>query len=165
MDLAFQYRFMKPGEETSVSRFIGRVFNQFVAHQYVQEGIDAFYRYIYPPLIQIRCSKTSFVMVAVADGVIASIIEMRDFEHVALFFTGGLYQGRGVGGTLMKKAVSVCKKKRPDLSKVTVNASPNAVEIYKKLGFEKKDREQLKNGIRFVPMAYSLLLRKPGRLG
>ena len=61
----------------------------------------------------------------------------------------------------MKKAVSVCKKKRPDLSKVTVNASPNAVEIYKKLGFEKKDREQLKNGIRFVPMALDLINRKP----
>ena len=165
MDLAVRYRFMKPGEETSVSRFIGRVFDQFVAHQYVQEGIDAFFRYIYPPLIQLRCSKTSFVMVAVADGNIASIIEMRDFEHVALFFTDGLYQGRGVGGTLMKKAVSVCRKKRPNLSTITVNASPNAVDIYTKLGFAKKDSEQLKNGIRFVPMALDLLKSNPDPLG
>ncbi len=37
----------------------------------------------------------------------------------------------------------------------TVNSSPYAVEIYRRLGFAPTDHEQITNGIRYTPMKYT----------
>jgi hypothetical protein len=43
-----------------------------------------------------------------------------------------------------------------------VNASPNSVPAYKKLGFIEEGYEQIKNGIRFAPMALNLVNKYTG---
>ena len=39
---------------------------------------------------------------------------------------------------------------------LTVNSSPYAAKIYRKLGFVDTDTEQVTNGIRYVPMKYTV---------
>jgi len=38
---------------------------------------------------------------------------------------------------------------------ITVNSSPYAAKIYRKLGFVDMDAEQMTNGIRYVPMRFT----------
>lgn len=40
--------------------------------------------------------------------------------------------------------------------RMTVNASPYAIPVYRKLGFIDIDVEQVINGIRFTPMVYEI---------
>jgi len=61
------------------------------------------------------------------------------------------YQKQGIGKSLFKIVIQKATK-----DEVTVNSSPFAVDIYKKLGFECIDHEQLVDGIRFVPMLYRI---------
>ncbi len=44
----------------------------------------------------------------------------------------------------------------PGVRELTVNASPNAVLAYERLGFTPAGPEQTVNGIRFIPMALAL---------
>ena len=63
----------------------------------------------------------------------------------------GNAQRQGIAKRLLDEALEICKSKI-DLSEMSVNSSPNAVEAYSKLGFKINEQEQLKNGIRFIPM-------------
>ncbi|MBU1161235.1 MAG: GNAT family N-acetyltransferase, partial [Proteobacteria bacterium] len=61
-----------------------------------------------------------------------------------------------IGRELLRKSLEICKKDNPALTEITVNSLPNAVNIYKKLGFAELEPEKEKNGIRFVPMKLEL---------
>nr|WP_275440793.1 GNAT family N-acetyltransferase [Vibrio sp. Of7-15] len=43
-------------------------------------------------------------------------------------------------------------QKRSGASNIEVKASVNAVGFYKRLGFQPTDKEQVKGGIRYLPM-------------
>jgi len=66
------------------------------------------------------------------------------------------YHRRGIARSLFQTAVKEICKKQDNVSKITVNSSPYAVEVYHRLGFVDIDKEQTVNGIRFTPMAYLL---------
>lgn len=44
------------------------------------------------------------------------------------------------------------RKRKPDMRKISVNSSPNAVTAYQKIGFKDIEEEKIVNGIRFLPM-------------
>ena len=66
------------------------------------------------------------------------------------------FHNQGIGKRLFKKSIAMCKKKAPAQTQITVNSSPYAVPIYKKLGFRETDKEQFKNGMRYQPMSLDL---------
>ena len=68
--------------------------------------------------------------------------------HIAQLFVQESEQGKGLGSSLLSKAISVCES-----SKITVNASTNAISYYQGQGFEATEEKQNKNGICYVPMA------------
>jgi hypothetical protein len=94
--------------------------------------------------------------VAEAQGCILGAIEVRNFDHVSLFFINGHSQRKGIGRRLWRRALDACLAGLPDLARVTVHSSPNAVEAYKTRGLQAEGPEQTVNGIRFVPMALAL---------
>ena len=59
------------------------------------------------------------------------------------------WQGQGVARKLLQQALAMAKGRKPDLTAVNVHASPNAVDVYKALGFEVTGEEQLNHGICF----------------
>ena len=147
-----QYRLMQAGEEQEVCALVIRVFNEFVAHQYSDNGIQEFLKYVEPHRLSERCQKDDFVVLAISQGKIVGMIELVEKNHVSLFYTEGEHQRTGIGRELLKKALEICVRDEPKITGITVNSSPNAVSIYQKLGFSVMEPEQLKNGIRFVPM-------------
>jgi len=75
------------------------------------------------------------------------VLATRGNSHIALFFVEPCYQRQGVGRALFTVAKEACV-----CDTMTVNSSPYAVEIYRRLGFHALSEEQLADGIRFTPM-------------
>lgn len=143
---------MEAGEAQEVCALVIRVFNEFVAHQYSDNGIQEFLKYVEPNCLSERCQEGDFVVLARSQGKIVGMIEIVENSHISLFYTEGERQGTGIGRELLRKALEICVRDEPTMKGITVNSSPNAVNIYEKLGFYVMEPEQVKNGIRFVPM-------------
>ena len=151
-----EFRPMKVGEEAAVCELALRVFGQFVAPQFSSEGRREFQSYADPHLLRLRSRWNHLVLLAVDDDAIAGMIEVRDDGHVTLFFVEGEHQGEGIGGELLRRSLSISEMRNPNLSRVTVNSSPNAVAIYERLGFRKAGAERDGDHIRSVPMVLDL---------
>lgn len=156
MDTPIEYRPIKQGDATQIFDFITEVFNQFVAPEFSQEGIAEFLEYIQPNTLAGYLESNHFGFMAYVGPEIAGVIVVRDDNHVALFFVASQYQRKGVGRTLFRMVLSHCRSRDVTTTGITVNASPNSVNAYKKLNFEPTDIEQCVNGIRFVPMVLRL---------
>ena len=151
------YRAMKASEEQQVCDVVVRVFTEFVAPLYSPAGVQEFLTYAADPgQLRSRLLSNHFVLVAELQGRIVGAIEVRNGDHVSLFFIDGEVQRKGIGQGLWHRALNACLAGWPDLARITVHSSPNAVEAYERLGFEAEGPEQIVNGIRFVPMAFAI---------
>ena len=120
------------------------VFLEFEAPDYSEEGIKEFKKAIDDSN---WVNARDFYGAFDEDNKILGVITTRDFTHIALFFVDGKYHRQGIGKKLYEKV--------KDLNKdnfFTVNSSPYAHEIYKKIGFIDTDKEQCIKGLRFFPM-------------
>ncbi len=147
---------MQGGEETEVFNLVRRVFNEFVAPSYSQEGVDEFFRYARPKALAQRSQNNHFVLLALVESYLAGMIEIRDNRHVSMLFVDRSFQRQGISRALLRQALDECRKTKPDLSQITVHATPNSVFIYQRLGFRPVSAEQVINGIRFVSMILEL---------
>jgi GNAT superfamily N-acetyltransferase len=156
-DQTVTYRAMKAGEEQQVCDLVVRVFTEFVAPLYSPEGVHEFLTYAADPdQLRDRLLANHFVLVAETQGRIVGAIEVRSSDHVSLFFIDGESQRKGVGRQLWRRALDTCLASRPEVAKITVHSSPNAVGAYRRLGFQPEGPEQTVNDIRFVPMALTV---------
>lgn len=68
-------------------------------------------------------------------------------RHICLLFVDPKFHKNGIG----RKLVETMRRKSPEAI-ITVNSSPYAVEIYKKIEFVATDNELVNDGIRYTPM-------------
>ncbi len=118
---------MRPGEESEVCDLVKRVFDEFIAPYYSQEGIDEFFRYAQPDALAQRSQNNHFVLLAVAEGRPVGMLEMRDYGHVSMLFVEAAFQRQGISRALLRQALDEGRRHKPDLSQVTVHAAPNSV--------------------------------------
>lgn len=127
---------------------VWEVFCEFEAPDYSQEGIDEFKKFIDEQLAHM----TRMIYGAYENEELRGVIATRnEGSHIALFFVKKEYHGRGIGKELFRHIIPFCES-----DAITVNSSPYAVKIYRKLGFFDVDAEQLTNGLRYIPMKYSI---------
>ncbi|MFC3022886.1 GNAT family N-acetyltransferase [Vibrio zhugei] len=88
---------------------------------------------------------------AVKNGVIVGYVAWRQENYIAQLYVSAKNQNQGIGRGLINQM-----KKYSGASSIELKASVNAVGFYKRLGFRSVDTEQVKNGIRYVPMALKL---------
>ena len=121
-----------------------KVFQQYEAPDYAQEGVAEFYKSIHDEAyLSGLCWYGAFVQEQLV-GVIAT---KNAGTHIALFFVDGKYHRQGIG----KQLYQIAQTANPSNS-MTVHSSPYAVPIYRRLGFKDTDTEQVINGLRFTPM-------------
>ncbi len=125
---------------------VWRVFQEYEASDYTQQGIDEFYKSIHDESF---LSKLSMFGAYINEELVGVIATRNNGAHIALFFVDGDYHKQGIGRKLFKKVFE-----QSTSSRMTVNSSPFAVPVYRKLGFIDTDKEQTVNGLRFTPMAY-----------
>ena len=86
---------------------------------------------------------------AFESGHLVGVLCMRAPQHIAGFFVKEAYQRRGHGRRLFERM-----KQNYENKTFTVNSSPYAVPVYRKLGFHDTDTEQTVDGLIFTPMQY-----------
>lgn len=146
----------------AINQLVERVFDQFVAPGFSNEGVEHFKRYIDLDLIRARFDNNHVIFIAeeLDTRQIVGMLEVRNNDHVSLFFVDKAYMGQNIGRMLTSAAFEHCVL--AGKSMITVNSSPNAVDIYKKLGFVMTDQEQTMDGVRFVPMKVELVTYQEG---
>ena len=144
---------MQPSQIAQVIDLIHCVFMTAVAPCFDDRGIVEFLRYADEDKMLARQTANHFSLIAVSDYIIIGIIEIRNFDHISLLFVDSQYHRMGIGSALCQNAVDICVAKKPDLPEISVNASPNAVSAYERMGFIPTDEENRVNGIRFTPMS------------
>ena len=61
-----------------------------------------------------------------------------------------MYKRQGIGRKLFEVVLE-----NSTSHELTVNSSPYAKDVYRRLGFKDTDAEQIVTGIRFIPMTYT----------
>jgi predicted GNAT family N-acyltransferase len=142
---------MQAGEEKAVIELIRKNYDKNVAEYSSKEGNEIFYDYLNIDDFIVRNQHGHFTLVAKENGFITGIIEVRNNDHISLFFVKNELRGRGIGRQLFNKAVEAIKA-NSKTTEITVNSSPNSVMLYQKLGFEKVSEERSFKGLRYIPM-------------
>ncbi len=139
---------LKNDEKPAALNLAWKVFMQFEAPEYSQEGIETFRNFIND-----KKSTDSLMMYGAFenDEIIGVIATRSDKSHISLFFVNEKYQNQGLGRKLFNTVLEKCESNH-----MTVNSSPYAVGFYHKLGFKDESPEQLTDGIRYTPMTLKL---------
>ena len=144
-------------EHTGALDLVWRVFLQFEAPEYAPEGVSEFKEYIEPEFVKKKIREGTLTCWGCFDGEkIVGFIAVRPPCHISLLFVDADYHRRGIARALYETLLGHCKQ--PDVPlEVTVNASPYALEVYKRLGFVPTDTEKTVNGIRFIPLKHIVI--------
>ena len=137
---------------------VNRVFSEFVAVDYSEQGNKTFSDYLKVKYEEVTNDvQTGYKRIwgYYHDGEIVGVIATRDISHIALMFVDKRHHRKGIARSLYNTVLSELSK-NADVTKITVNSSPYAVEAYERLGFKKTDEQQEKDGIIYVPMAQTV---------
>lgn len=136
----------------AISTLALNAFDRFIAPEYSKEGRDAFKRYAATEAIRFRL-ETGEVAFGAFDGPsLVGVLEMRGTSHISLLFVSPSHHRRGIARALIGAAMSHGRERDPTMRRVTLNSSPYAVEVYRKLGFVPEAPESEEHGIRSTPM-------------
>ena len=154
----YEFRKLNRGEFREASVLIWSVFNEFEAPEYSNEGIYTFKEFINPDKLYENREKGFMNFWACFDQQkLIGIIASRESCHISLLFVKKEHHHKGIARELFNKIKTEIIENNPNIKCITVNSSPFAVQIYKKLGFTPNDDEQIQDGLRFTPMKYELL--------
>ncbi|MDJ0765282.1 MAG: GNAT family N-acetyltransferase [Myxococcota bacterium] len=147
-------------DAAGASKMIQAVFAEFVAPGFAPEGVKTFLDFASGSAIAYRLSGQGFGFVAKDGDRVVGYIEIRSNDHICLMFVDRSYHRRGICRNLLELAAAECVKRDAHKTEITVHSSPFAVEAYQRLGFNQTAPEQKQDGIRFVPMRYSMDVKK-----
>ena len=155
MEKSFQleYKEIKQEELPETLELVHKVFDEFEAPYYSEEGIASFYKFIDINNMSEQYSNGSLYFYGCfVNDIIVGMIAVKDFVHISLLFVDKHYHRQGIARSLFDHIIQICKEKNPSLKMITVNSSPYAVDVYHKLGFSNVSSEQVVDGIKFTPM-------------
>ncbi|MDC7226399.1 MAG: GNAT family N-acetyltransferase [Spirochaetales bacterium] len=133
---------------------VREVFDEFVAPDYPEDGNRTFYEFMSKEKVHERMHTGALTIAAKSGGGLVGACAFRDLSHLSTFFVKKEFQGRGVGRMMLAYGLRKIRAEYPDVETVTVNSSPFAVAVYKRLGFRASADRQQKDGIIFYPMEY-----------
>ena len=136
----------------TAARLTVRVFNQSVAPLMDAEGIGHFIDYAAADAWQQRQREGHRTWLARCGKRVVGVAHVRDGTHLSLLFVEMRHQGQGVARALIGTLIATL-----GIDRLTVNASPNAVEAYRHLGFVAQGPEDKKSGIRYTPMLLTIV--------
>ena len=133
-------------------------FARFNAPTYSQLGIENFRKFITDDMLRNMFIAGQYqLFVAVDEGRYVGMLSLRDKTHISLLFVDSEYHGNGIASALLKY-VSKYAVEEEGVNKLTVNASPYAVEFYHKRGFLDTAPQTVMDGITITPM--EIVLKK-----
>ena len=141
----YPVRRLSPEEIPAALELCWQVFLQFEAPEYPPEGVAAF-----RASLDDRERTRQLKFYGAFDGEkLVGVLAMRLPQHIGGFFVAAAYHRRGIGRHLFE-----AMRRDYGTQVFTVNSSPCAVEVYRRLGFVPTDTEQLTDGLRYTPMRF-----------
>lgn len=141
----YPIRRLAPEELPAALELCWRVFLEFEAPEYSPEGVTAFRASLDD---KERTRRLDFYGAFDAEKLVG-VLCMRPPQHIGGFFVDAAYHRRGIGRRLFE-----AMRRDYETQVFTVNSSPYAVEVYRRLGFTPTDTEQLTDGLRYTPMRF-----------
>jgi GNAT superfamily N-acetyltransferase len=143
-------RELRHDEVEEALKLVWRVFEEFEAPEYSEQGVSEFKKFISFLEVEKRCQNGELMLGAFeADKLVGVLSVNVNRSHISLMFVDKKYHRRGVARAMFNEAINQIK---PEY--LTVNSSPYAVEAYKKLGFMQTEEKKVSNGIIYVPMKF-----------
>ena len=150
----YEIKNLKIEELQETLNLVKRLFDEFEAPYYSQEGVESFYKFIsYKNIIQ-KINENMKINVIKKDNKIIGMIAYTKEGHIALLFIDKEYHKKSLGTKLIEKAKQYYRNK--GIESITVNSSPYAIEFYHKLKFIDTSKEQTVNGIIYTPMKLNM---------
>ena len=116
------------------------------------EGAEPFFASIRPDAIQNYITSQDFsYMVAEEKDRVVGVAALRNNSHLFNLFVDYEIQGQGVAGKLWA-SLREAALQNGNQGEFTVNASLNALPIYRHLGFVEVGEPMVKDGVGYVPM-------------
>ena len=145
-------RLITSDEVPAALKLCRRVFDEFVAPDYSEEGCKTFHKVTEPEENIPKWQAGEYVFYGVFDGdnIIGTAASRKGGSHIMLLFVDKAYHMRGIAHELVNALIadSSCQK-------LTVNASLYAEKAYERMGFERLGDRVTKDGITFIPMEYN----------
>ena len=149
---------LKTEEIEFAINMVKKVFKEYVGKDYSEEGNKEFLGFLLSNKMKDRLrNNLNKTFVAKFNSEIIGLLEIKNYDHISLFFIKKEFQGKGIGRNLFEYYLREIKQKNCDIRTISVNSSIYAEKIYIKLGFKKINEIQEKNGIKYLPMEYKIL--------
>lgn len=160
MTTTFNLREIRQSELVAVCNLVARTFNEFIAPEFSEQGIDEFFKYSNPRDFEKRSESGYSSMLAEYDDRIAGMIELKGRSHISMLYVEKTFHKKGVAKELIRAALSNLSLENHYDTDITVNSSRYAVPFYEKLGFIQFEEEKTIYGVIHVPMmvSYSKLM-------
>ena len=127
-------------------------FLRFEAEEYGQRGTDSFRDFVSDNKLKRLFLMGRYRMIVALDQTsIIGMITLRSGNHISLLFVDERYHRKGIGKALVM-AIGNLLMKESVFDTMTVDASPYAVDFYKRIGFRILGQERESDGIRYTPM-------------
>lgn len=142
-----EFKKIENNQRDAAIHLVSAVFMQFEAPDYSAKGVETFMN----TAIYNKDYLDNLVMYGAYDHqtLLGMIATRNEGNHIALFFVDGKYHRQGIGKKLFQMILENSSGKE-----ITVNSSPYAAEVYRRLGFIDTAPEQTTNRIRYIPMIY-----------
>ncbi len=150
----------KETDTVAISSLILKTAKAHIRADFTDDGWELFQRLFSEDCQrELLRSKQYYFFVAELNKQLIGMLALKNASHVFQFFISTAWQKKGVGKTLWKhylQAIKTGKMSKNDFDKITVNASDFGRDFYLKLGFEIAGKRQMKKGVYFNPLCYSL---------
>lgn len=151
-EIPYEIRWARTEEWAPAMKMIWRTFMKFEGDDYTEEGIQSFFDFISDDKLYNAFLRGTYQMlVAVSEGQVIGAASVRNCNHLSLLFVDEKFHHKGVGAALMTKMCDYLKTEAGERY-MSLQASPYAVNFYRRLGFRAVAPEEEYSGIRVTPM-------------
>lgn len=148
----FEIRWARESEWSPAMQMIWKTFLKYEGNDYSPEGVRHFFEFITDDDLYISFLKGEYqMMVALAGGEVIGAGSIRSRNHLSLLFVDERFHHMGVGSAILGKLCNYLKTEAGEC-RMSLQASPYAVDFYRKQGFCQVKPEMEYSGIRVTAM-------------
>lgn len=147
-----EIRILQQPELLPALRLVWEVYADAIAPKSTPEGVASFQKFIKYDYISQIWKRGDLIFFGAYDGAaLCGTLALRQDGHIALFFVAKERQGQGIGRLLFQQAYYHCAQYL-HAGRLTVNAAPDAADLYIHMGMRPVSGEQEREGMRYIPM-------------
>ena len=147
----YEIRWASPQEWEDVMTFVWKAFLQSEGKKCTEEGRKSFYRFIADRELRESFYKGEYpIVLATVRNAIAGVAAIRYHNHLSLLFVDADYYRQGIGRALMTAAIQYVRDNGERY--MSLQATSDAVNFYRRLGFRSIRPEEEFTGIRITRM-------------